>query len=123
MNKILILIACAIFGVSCQAVESDTGVSNIDISLNKLEFNYTSGTQEVTLSSNGNWQLENPCGWIRVNPEMGTYGDDNVIEITVSENTSSEILSYTLIFSTGDATSSVLVEQAAFQGDYNQEEE
>ena len=89
---VAMVLGSALGFVACEN-QGDEVVDNPTVSVSSTTLNFAKdeGSQEVEVTSNADWMVENDADWVTVTPEHGTK--DGAITIAVSMNDSGEVRS------------------------------
>ena len=87
--NLLWLLSLIVFACDDEAKLVPDANSKIHLSLKFLDLTNNSVSEEISLSSDAAWQIENTTDWVTVTPTKGEAGTNQLLMIDVTENTTS----------------------------------
>lgn len=91
---VAMLLGSALGFVSCETDDAQSGDPTLELSTKSLNFTLEEGSEEVTITANADWKVENDADWVTVTPMAGN--GNGKITVAVAQN------------DTGDARSAVV---------------
>ena len=86
----------------------------LSVSPATLEFTYTSGTKDISITSNDSWTVSSNQSWCTVSPASGSK--DGTVKITVSANESTSARSATVtITGANSGSKTISVTQSGYE--------
>lgn len=101
------LLLSILLSVSCSDNSVDT---QLNVSKTSMKAGADAGSEKITLTSNVDWRTAISQNWVTVTPSSGKAGDTEV-SVSYSANLSGQKRTASIVFSAGDKTSTVAVEQ------------
>lgn len=110
MKKILLAIVCMVSGLcGCSESDSDNGPKGDSISLSKdlISLDFEGGTDEIVVTSSGDWRMSGTSTWAHPSVTEGKSGD--TVVFTIDPNTTDRNLQSEFKLFTGSAVARLTV--------------